>query len=160
MADAAGFLEVLGERCGVAEAGRREAKRIREVLAAAPDQAIPVFCPIWHAPWMTFDKTAYPHAVLAAAGFRNVFADHEGPKYFEVEPGDVAASGAAMTLLPTEPFPFHKQRAKVDTAALGPAGGDGCVHVIDGEALTWFGTRTAPGIEALREVARRLSATA
>lgn len=158
VADAADFLERLGTACGVPDAGQREAARIRAALAGPPGKPIPVFCPIWHAPWMTFDKTAYPHAVLEAAGFRNVFADHAGPKYFEVAEGEVAATDAAFTLLPTEPFPFHKQR--VDTTSLGPAGAPGRVHVIDGEALTWFGTRTAPGIEELRGVAERLRALA
>lgn len=158
--DAAAFLEMLGERCGAPREGRREAEAIREVLARPTGPPLPVFCPIWHAPWMTFDRTAYPHAMLEAAGFLNVFADHRGPKYFEVGPEEVRIEGAAWTLLPTEPFPFHKQRDRIDTTPFGPAGAPDRVHVIDGEALTWFGTRTVRGLAELRGVAERLRAIA
>ncbi|MGB0651830.1 MAG: ABC transporter substrate-binding protein [Thermoplasmatota archaeon] len=158
--DAATFLQRLGERCGVPTAGRAARAAIEATLAQVQpgpgEEALPVFCPIWYDPWMTFDATAYPHAMLEAVGLRNVFADHEGTKYFEVAPEEVAGSGAAWTLLPTEPFPFHKQRDRVDTVPLGVAGGDGRVHVIDGEALTWFGTHTVRGLQELARVAKAL----
>ncbi|MCA1818952.1 MAG: helical backbone metal receptor [Halobacteriales archaeon] len=159
--DAAGFVEELGERCGVDDAGARWAERMRVALADARRgaglwQPIPAFCPIWHKPWMTFDRTAYPNAMLEAVGIRNAFAEHAGTKYFEVSDQDVAASGAEWTLLPTEPFPFHKQRDAVETWALGPAGRGERVKVIDGEALTWFGVRTVEGLAALKEVAAEM----
>ncbi len=161
LGDAAAFLERLATRCGVPDAGRAAAKEIRAALANRPrTEPLPVFCPIWYNPWMTFDGTAYPSAMLEAAGFRNVFTDHAGPKYFEVTEDDVATSGAQWTLLPTEPFPFHKQLDRVETRELGEAGGDGRAHVIDGEALTWFGTRTARSIAELTRVRQRLSGDA
>jgi ABC-type hemin transport system substrate-binding protein len=164
--DAAAFLEELGEACGVPDTARVAAqatlRTLMDVRAAAGPAPIPVFCPIWHAPWMTFDSTAYPHAMLEAVGLWNVFAHRAGPgggpspKYFEVEAAEVAASPARWTLLPTEPFPFHRQRAKVDAAPLGRAGADERVRVIDGEALTWFGTRTVRGLRELAHVAAQL----
>jgi ABC-type hemin transport system substrate-binding protein len=169
--DAAAFLEELGEACGVpdtaavaAQAMLRTLLEVRQAWDRAPAAhggsgtaaPLPVFCPIWHAPWMTFDRTAYPHSMLEAAGLWNVFADHAGAKYFQVEAGDVAASPARWSLLPTEPFPFHKQRAKVDTASLGAAGVASRVRIIDGEALTWFGTRTVRGLRELARVAAQL----
>ncbi|HEX2066946.1 MAG TPA: helical backbone metal receptor [Candidatus Thermoplasmatota archaeon] len=155
--DAAAFVERLADRCGVAAEGHRAAVAIRAALAEAAGAGggARVFCPIWHGPWMTFDRTAYPSAMLEAVGLRNAFAGHAGPKYFQVEPAEVASSGAQWTLLPTEPFPFHRRR--VDTAPLGPAGQPGRVRAIDGEALTWFGVRTAPGLRELARVARTLA---
>lgn len=167
VADAAGFLRRLGAACGVAEAGDAAAVEVEAAIVEAADAMrgrtpMPVFCPIWYDPWMTFDATAYPHAMLEAAGFRNVFADGHpdagGAKYFEVQPGDVARSDAAATLLPTEPFPFHKQMHRVDTAPLGRGGVADRVHAIDGEALTWFGVRTAPGLRELVAVRSALEA--
>ncbi|MEA3166331.1 MAG: hypothetical protein QOJ26_1203, partial [Thermoplasmata archaeon] len=137
-------------------------RTLMDVRAEAGAASIPVFCPIWHAPWMTFDQTAYPHAMLEAAGLWNVFGDRRGPdgrrspKYFEVTAAEVAASPAQWTLLPTEPFPFHRQRAKVDTAPLGAAGAAARVRIIDGEALTWFGTRTVRGLRELAHVAAQI----
>jgi len=158
--DAAGFVVRLGQRCGVADAGAVHAKAIRDAAAAAQGAGagLSVFCPIWHDPWMTFDDTAYPSAVLDVVGLRNAFAGHAGNRYFEVSPAEVAASPATWTLLPTEPYPFHTRRAAVETGSLGRAGRPECVRVIDGEALTWFGVRTAPGLLELAKVARDLAA--
>lgn len=172
--DAATFIEELGERCGVPEAARiAAAATLRTLLEVGQEwqqktsnaEALPVFCPIWHNPWMTFDRTAYPSAMLEAVGLRNAFADGLGgaratsqqgehQKYFQVEAAHVAASDAQWTLLPTEPFPFHKKA--VPTAALGPCGAKDRVRVIDGEALTWFGTRTQRGLRELARVAQSL----
>lgn len=157
VADAAAFVGRLAQRCGVAQAGARESAAIHAALreAAGAGGGAAVFCPIWHGPWMTFDRTAYPSDLLEAVGLRNAFAGHAGPKYFEVGAAEVAASDAVWTLLPTEPFPFH--RRPVDTAALGRAGQPHRVRVVDGEALTWFGVRTAPGLRELARVARELA---
>lgn len=166
--DAVRFIEILGERCGVPEAARITAQStLRTLLEVRPQagvEPIPVFCPIWNNPWMTFDRTAYPSAMLEAVGLHNAFADGLGgaratsnkghEKYFQVEARHVAASGAQWTLLPTEPFPFHKK--KVPTADLGPCGVPARVKVIDGEALTWFGTRTQRGLRELHRVAQSL----
>lgn len=161
--DAAAFIDRLGERCGADEAGARWAERIRTTLAttrrsAALWQPTPVFCPIWHNPWMTFDATAYPSAMLEAVGLRNAFASHAGPRYFEVTVREVSQSGAEWTLLPTEPYPFHKRRDAVETWELGRCGRGERVRVIDGEALTWFGVRTEEGLRVLRDVAGSLRA--
>lgn len=162
VADAADFMQELGAACGVPEAARIAAestlRTLLEVRPASSAPDLPVFCPIWHNPWMTFDRTAYPSAMLEAVGLRNVFADHVGDKYFQVDAGAIAKSGAQWTLLPTEPFPFH--RKSVPTSDLGPAGAPSRVKVIDGEALTWFGTRTQRGLRELHRVAQTLRATA
>ena len=158
VADAASFIERLGRACGAEGAARTHAKAIRdaqrEVAGAGGGKT--VFCPIWHNPWMTFDGTAYPSAMLEAVGLRNAFARHDGPRYFEVAAAEVAASPAEWVLLPTEPFPFHKRRDFVETAAFGACGAPERVRIIDGEALTWFGVRTAPGLRELAAMARSL----
>lgn len=159
VADAAAFLVTLADRMGDRVAGEAAAAAIEAALAnVSAGEPVPVWCPIWHGPWMTFDKTAYPHAMLAAVGLRNVFADHEGTKYFEVTGEDVKAAAPAWTLLPTEPFPFHKQVAKLDLSDLGDLGEPSRRRIIDGEALTWFGTRTARGLDELARVAAELRA--
>ncbi len=157
VADAAAFLVTLAERLGDAAAGHAAAEAIHNALGRVPaGDPIPVWCPIWYGPWMTFDHTAYPHAMLAAVGLHNVFADHAGSKYFEVSAEAVRASGAAWTLLPTEPFPFHKKLDKLDLSDLGALGSPERRRIIDGEALTWFGTRTARGLLELASVAADL----
>lgn len=166
VADAADFLEELGDACGVPDTGALAAQATLRMLLeagkAANGRVVPVFCPIWHGPWMTFDRTAYPHAMLEAVGLANVFAGHvavpgqKSAKYFEVAEAEVAATDAQWTLLPTEPFPFHKRRDAVATAGLGMAGRGDRVRIVDGEALTWFGTRTVRGLVELAHVAEEL----
>ena len=151
--DAGDFLVRLGARIGRAAEGSAFARAIEDALAAVcwSRAPLPVFVPIWYAPWMTFDSTAYPDAMLSAVGFRNVFRAHGGPKYFEVQAAEVAATDAVAALLPTEPFPFHRRMDAIDTADLGACGDKSRLHIIDGEALTWFGTRTP---RALRDLAK------
>jgi ABC-type Fe3+-hydroxamate transport system substrate-binding protein len=140
--DVAAWLERLVDRLDDKRARERLPGFLPEEPAVA--DAIPIFCPIWH-PWMTFNGTAYPSAMLAAAGLRNVFASQTGDKYFEVTSEQAVAAGAKWALLPTEPYPFHKK--PVSTAQFTGS------TIIDGEALTWFGTRTKRGIEVLKETA-------
>jgi ABC-type hemin transport system substrate-binding protein len=155
--DAAAFVRRLGDRCGASETARERAHDIRNAAMEAMEAGrdAPVFCPIWH-PWMAFDGTAYPSAMLAAVGLRNVLAGHKGPRYFEVGEREVREAGADWTLLPTEPFPFHKHA--VDTSGLGACGRPERVRIVDGEALTWFGVRTASGLRELARLAGSLRA--
>lgn len=144
--DAADFLAELGRRCGAAPIGEAARDAILAELEHPVPDPIPVFCPIWYGPWMTFDHTAYPHAMLEAAGFHNVFAHHPGPKYFEIGADEILEAGPAKILLPTEPYPFHR---RIDDLEWGPLAT--VPHeIIDGEALTWFGTRTLHGLRILR----------
>ncbi len=154
--DAAAFLIELATRMGDATPGEQAAAQIHDALEDVGGAPVPIWCPIWSGPWMTFDSTAYPHAMLEAVGLRNVFADHEGPKYFEVNADEIRASGAQHTLLPTEPFPFHKRQDAIDWAPLGALGVQEHRHIIDGEALTWFGTRTPGGLRELAKTAAAL----
>ncbi len=155
--DAADFLVALAERMGHRAAGEAAAATIHDALNEVGGEPIPVWCPIWHDPWMTFDSSAYPHAMLEAVGLINAFGDHEGSKYFEVDADAIRGSGAAWTLLPTEPFPFHKRQQAIDWAPLGRLGERR--RIIDGEALTWFGTRTASGLRTLAATANELRST-
>lgn len=146
MDDAAQFVESLGRRMEL-ETGTSWAKRIRDAARPSPYRAT-VFCPIWARPWMTFHRQSYCHDVLLRAGLMNAFGEHPGSKYFEVTPDDVVQSGAEWTLLPSEPFPFHTTR--VSTEKLGACGKQERVRLVDGEALTWFGTRSAAAVLTLR----------
>ncbi len=155
--DAAAFLVELSAALGDATPGEAARDGILQTLEEVGGRDVPVWCPIWH-PWMTFDGTAYPSAMLDAVGLRNVFADHDGPKYFEVNGEEVQATEARFTLLPTEPFPFHKQVRRLDLTDLGALGKADAWRIIDGEALTWFGTRTRAGLLELENVAVDLAA--
>lgn len=111
-------------------------------------------CPIWYNPWMIFNGTAYASDLLRVAGFANVFADREGERYQALENDELDTCGAEVLLLPSEPFPFHKQWDRVKPGGLTDLAEH--AHQVDGEALTWFGTRTAEGIRTFGALAQSL----
>jgi ABC-type Fe3+-hydroxamate transport system substrate-binding protein len=102
------------------------------------------FVPIWRRPTMTLSGATYGSSVLAHLGVANVFAA-AGSRYLEVSDDDLGAAAPDVILLPTEPYPF-KERHRADWAGIAPA------HLVDGQDLFWWGTRTPAAL-------RRLAAT-
>ncbi|HWG89565.1 MAG TPA: helical backbone metal receptor [Candidatus Thermoplasmatota archaeon] len=124
------------------------AQAVREVRAMSLNRyPVPVFVPIWKDPWMTFNGDTYAHDVLKLCGAENVFAEAE-KRYPTLEAEDVLARGAKAVLLPSEPYVF-KDAHRDEWVRRGIP--ERNVQLLDGEALTWYGTRAARG---LREVAR------
>ncbi|MHB8604624.1 MAG: helical backbone metal receptor [Thermoplasmatota archaeon] len=126
------------------------ARVVEEALAAANDARpapVPAFAPIWRAPWMTVGRDTYASSVLAAVGFGNVAAPLT--RYPSLEPAAAVALGASVALLPSEPYPFAEKHVG-ELVAAGFARER--VLLIDGEALTWYGVRTAEGLTTLRRV--------
>jgi ABC-type Fe3+-hydroxamate transport system substrate-binding protein len=96
---------------------------------------------IWRNPWMAVNADTFAHALLAAAGGVNVFADREA-RYPEIEP--------RLVLLCTEPFPFTDAHADELASATGL--GRERFRVVDGEYLSWHGSRTPDGIDYAAEL--------
>lgn len=146
------------EEAAAALVARIEAARA-EVEAGRGGDAIPVYCPIWRRPWMTPTSDTYAHHVLAAAGARNVFG-LEPARYPERGPEEAIEAGARAVLLPTEPYPFHKKldaaRAELEEAGFPPER----IHLVDGEALTWYGAREPEGLRAVAKAVAALRAGA
>ena len=149
----------LGERTGREDAARALVDRIkasrREVEAARPPEPVPVYVPIWRRDWMTLSGDTYAHDVLRIAGARNVFAD-EPDRYPTRAPSEALARGATAALLPTEPYPFHQKPQAVDEVVAAGFARDR-VHIVDGEALTWYGAREVEGLRKVGETVRGLA---
>jgi ABC-type Fe3+-hydroxamate transport system substrate-binding protein len=153
-------VRLLGKATGKEEAAASLVARIEaslaELAAARPRAPVPVYVPIWRRPWMTITKDTYVHSVLAAAGAQNVFGDAEA-RYPERGPDEALEAGARAVLLPTEPYPFHKKEESV-LEELEEAGFPReRVHLVDGEALTWYGARAPDGIRAIAASVRELA---
>ena len=146
-----------------------------EAVAAA-QPPVRVFCPIWKDPYMTINHDTYIHAMLAACGGDNVFADrrrrfplaadlgrrpevddhrHESRdrRYPRVNLDEMAAHRPEVILLPDEPYPF----SDADLADFAPytdvpAVRDGRVHLIDGKIVSWYGLRIGHSLRALRRL--------
>jgi ABC-type Fe3+-hydroxamate transport system substrate-binding protein len=122
-------------------------ERVRSSASRRP--AVPVFYPIWRAPYMTINRDTYIHDMLSVCGARNVFADRP-ERYPTVTLDEVAAARPAVILLPDEPFRFRRAHV-ADFAGYTevPAVRDGRIHLVDGKPFSWHGPRIA---EALRTV--------
>jgi ABC-type Fe3+-hydroxamate transport system substrate-binding protein len=110
---------------------------------------VPVFYPIWRAPYMTINRDTYIHDMLRVCGARNVFADRP-ERYPTVTLDEVAAQRPAVILLPDEPFRFRRAHvADFESYSDVPAVRDGRIRLVDGKPFSWHGPRIA---EALRTV--------
>ena len=122
-------------------------ERVRSAASRRP--AVPVFYPIWRAPYMTINRDTYIHDMLSVCGARNVFADRS-ERYPTVSLDEMAAARPTVILLPDEPFRFRRAHL-ADFAGYTevPAVRDGRIHLVDGKPFSWHGPRIA---EALRTV--------
>lgn len=167
--------DLLGCRTEVAgrvEAIEQELAETEAFTAAKP--SVRVFCPIWKDPYMTINHDTYIHAMLAACGGDNVFADRRrrfplaadlgrqpesederhaarDRRYPRVSLDEMAARRPEVILLPDEPYPFSDADLP-DFAPFAevPAVRDGRVHPIDGKIVSWYGPRIGRSLRALR----------
>ena len=160
VADGIGLITELGAVTGTeARAGEIVGEiqplydRVRSAASRRPP--VPVFYPIWRAPYMTINRDTYIHDMLSVCGGRNVFADRP-ERYPTVSLDEMAAARPAVILLPDEPFRFRRAHV-ADFAGYVevPAVRDGRIHLVDGKPFSWHGPRIA---EALRTVPSLLEA--
>ena len=70
-----------------------------------------------------------------------------------VEAEELAAAGLHAVLLSTEPFPFQEKHIDEVSRQTGLA--PEIFHIVDGEMLSWHGSRTPAGIDYAAEVIGR-----
>jgi ABC-type Fe3+-hydroxamate transport system substrate-binding protein len=102
--------------------------------------AVPAIVPIWRRPWMVLGSDTFAGDLLARLGVRNVYAGHP-ERYPRIGLQELRAAGAALVVLPDEPYRF--------SADDGPeAFGDLPAALVSGRHLTWYGPSLveAPGL--------------
>lgn len=149
-----GWLRRVGAVAGLAAAAETMARDSEAGIAAverrtASAARIRVFCPIWKKPWMTFNADTYTHSVVEACGAVNVFAG-AAERYCTVTLAEVAGAVPELVLLPDEPYPFAAKDIADLSEILAPAGTAREARVVDGQALSWYGARTAAGLGILQ----------
>jgi hypothetical protein len=141
-----------GELAMEVEGALREAAALREDLGPGP-VALPL---IWHQPLMALAPSRYGGDVVAQAGFRVPDAG-AGEGYPRVTPERIGELGVRLLLLTSEPHDFSSEEGERIADAVAAAGHPRPeVRKVDGQALTWFGARTAPGIRWWLEFRREL----
>lgn len=105
---------------------------------------------VWRRPWVTTNDETYGSSLLELLGIENVFAGARD-RYPETTLDEIAARGADLVLLPSEPYPFKDRHVREVQAVV--VGAD--VRLVDGRDLFWWGIRTPEAIARLCEALRR-----
>ena len=96
---------------------------------------VPAAYLIWKDPYMTVGADTFIHDMMRHAGFSNIFANKS--RYPEVSIDDIKASGCAVLLLSSEPYPFkqtHINELQKELEGIK-------VTLVDGELFSWYGSR-------------------
>lgn len=152
--DNLGLYELLGGIFGrVTEAARLAAEfaaarsELAAVSAALPREA--VLYPIWREPWMTVGRDTYISSMLAAAGW-DTLPVAAADRYPEFAWDAAWLREVRRVLLPSEPYAFTaRDAAEVSVLAQRP------VTRVDGEMVSWYGSRAIAGLGYLAELRRQ-----
>lgn len=124
-------------------AARAELRRASEAL---PRERVLYL--IWKDPWMTVSRGTYISAMLAAAGWDTLPEAGEA-RYPEVDAVPQGLTIVDHVLLSTEPYRFTGNHLAEAEARFGaPA------QLIDGEMVSWYGSRAAAGLRYLAQLRR------
>ncbi len=128
----------------IAVAIENGARRVRE--QAAERDAVSYAYLIWRDPVMAAGADTFISDLLGLAGGINVFDESSGfsERYPTVGVDGLADASPDAVLLSTEPFPFRERHADELSAATGISRRR--FRIVDGELLSWHGSRTPRGI--------------
>jgi ABC-type Fe3+-hydroxamate transport system substrate-binding protein len=141
---------LLGGVFCVDEAARRWSDAFSAALAAlraapkGPPQRV-LYC-IWQDPWMTVSHETYIAAMLAEIGW-SVPSLGAG-RYPRFEWRDALVAEIDQVLLSTEPYRFTAAHADALEKQVGKP-----VQLVDGEMMSWYGSRALAGLAYLRALA-------
>ncbi|QYY31759.1 helical backbone metal receptor [Cupriavidus pinatubonensis] len=119
---------------------------------------------IWQDPWMTVSRNTYISRMLALVNWQTwpeetpqACADGDctrpnaaGERYPSFRWNDALVRGLDEVLLSTEPYRFTEDHADALERQLGKP-----VQLVDGEMLSWYGSRAIEGVRYLAALAAR-----
>lgn len=114
---------------------------------AAPRRAQRVLYCIWQDPWMTVSRDTYIARMLELVGWQQWPAPSPS-RYPEFRWSEALAEAVDEVLLSSEPYRFTGAHADALERQLGKP-----VRLVDGEMLSWYGSRAIPGLRYLRSLA-------
>jgi ABC-type Fe3+-hydroxamate transport system substrate-binding protein len=103
-----------------------------------------LYC-IWQNPWMTVSQETYIASMLAELGWRVPVLGPE--RYPRFAWNDALVDGLDAVLLSTEPYRFTEAHADALEKQIGIP-----VFLVDGEMMSWYGSRALAGLRYLRKV--------
>ncbi len=154
--DNVALFRLLGGVFGAEQAAEVLARHFEAALAAvrAAAKAMParrVLYLIWKQPWMTIGADTYVSRLLATVNWHAVGGDG-AKRYPEVAIGDEMLRHVDLVLFSSEPYAFTAADAR-DFAAAFPAHA-AKARLVDGQMLSWYGSRAIAALEYLAGLAR------
>ncbi len=140
------------------EAGMLCARFEKAMAALAADHAAShaktrdVLYLIWKDPWMTIARDTYIAAMLELIGWRQIAAADAmtgGSTRYPAIDLVRAVTSADLVLLSSEPYLFNETHVDALERQTGRS-----VRLVDGEMLSWYGSRAITGLGYLRELMR------
>jgi ABC-type Fe3+-hydroxamate transport system substrate-binding protein len=104
-----------------------------------------LYC-IWQDPWMTVSNETYIASMLAELGWR-VPAMADSARYPRFAWSEELVAGLDAVLLSTEPYRFTEAHADALEKQIGIP-----VFLVDGEMMSWYGSRALEGLRYLRRL--------
>ncbi len=105
-----------------------------------------LYC-IWQDPWMSVSQDTYIARMMAEIGW-NVPQLDDPARYPRFDWSAQLAASIDGVLLSTEPFRFTTAHAEALERQVGKP-----VRLIDGELMSWYGSRSLAGLRYLRQLA-------
>ncbi len=140
---------LMGGIFGTEEAAERWCAAFEQEYAAlralppAPPRTV-LYC-IWQDPWMSVSNDTYIAAMLAELGWK--VPELGEARYPRFEWSAQLVDGLDAVLLSTEPYRFTEAHADALEKQLGIP-----VFLVDGEMMSWYGSRALAGLRYLREL--------
>jgi ABC-type Fe2+-enterobactin transport system substrate-binding protein len=110
-----------------------------------PPQAM-LYC-IWQDPWMSVSEDTYIARMMAEIGW-SVPRLPDPARYPRFDWNEHLVSQIDGVLLSTEPYRFTEAHADALERQIGKP-----VHLVDGEMMSWYGSRALAGLRYLRQLA-------
>jgi ABC-type Fe3+-hydroxamate transport system substrate-binding protein len=153
---------LMGGIFGAEEAAERWCAAFEEEYAALkalpPGPARTVLYCIWQDPWMTVSNETYIASMLAELGWRVPalgMSKEAGERYPRFEWSEKLVDGLDAVLLSTEPYRFTEAHADALEKQIGIP-----VLLVDGEMMSWYGSRALEGLRYLRSLKAMLEGAA
>ena len=127
-------------------------ERARHGLAEVPKLARRVLYLIWKDPWMTVSRDTYLSRMLALIDWHTL-PDQARARYPTVRLDEAWSDTVDTILLSSEPYRFGA--AHVSEIAAMQQHHNKNVRLVDGELLSWYGSRAIAGLDYLRQLALR-----
>ncbi|MBC3920153.1 ABC transporter substrate-binding protein [Undibacterium sp. CY18W] len=148
--------QLLGNIFGAQAKALQLCQRFEEAYASLPalpelsDQTVRrklVYC-IWQDPWMTVSSATYISAMLALIGWQTWSPPDSTARYPAFRWNDEMLREIDGVLLSSEPYRFTETHVDALEKQLGLP-----VQLVDGEMLSWYGSRAIAGLHYLKQLA-------